>query len=148
LLLTQLNSGLQLVRKPTQSTRMSVRRSLNMTRQIPSWYRLLPLLTFFLSAAAGLPAFAGGYSVNDEPSTRVKFVDLDLNTDSGRRALLDRLSKAADHVCGEQASSFASVGSSQMYLACYRRTLAAAVDKVHHAQLSALFAALSRPNTR
>jgi UrcA family protein len=119
-----------------------------MTPQIPSWYRLLTILTFWVSAAAGLPAFAGGYPVNDEPSIRVKFVDLDLNTEAGRRALLDRLGKAADHVCGEQASSFASVGSSQIYLACYRRTLAAAVDKVHHAQLSALFAALSRPNTQ
>ena len=117
-----------------------------MTRQIPSCYRLLTILAFFLSATAGLPASAGGYAVNNEPSTAVRFGDLDLNTEAGRRALLDRLSKAADRVCREQASSFASVGSSQVGLACYRRTLAAAVDKVHHAQLSALFAALSQPD--
>jgi UrcA family protein len=84
--------------------------------------------------------------VNDEPSTTVKVGDLDLNTGAGRRELLDRLSKAADHVCVEQARSLAALGYSQVHLACYRRTLAAAVDKVHHAQLFALFAALSRMN--
>jgi UrcA family protein len=119
-----------------------------MNRQIPSWYRLLTILGFFLFAAEGVPASADGYPLNNEPSTTVKFGDLDLNTDAGRRALLDRLSKAADRVCREQASSFAGVGFSQVRLACYRRTLAAAVDKVHHVQLSALFAALSRPNKR
>lgn len=113
-----------------------------MTLRIPYWYRLLTILAFFLSAAVALPASAGDYPMNDEPSITVKFGDLDLNTDSGRRALLDRLSKAADRVCVEQAKSFASVGYTQMQLACYRRTLAAVVDKVHDAQLSALFAAL------
>jgi len=117
-----------------------------MALQILSSYRLT-ILTFLLSAAAGLPASAGGQPINDEPSTAVKIADLDLSSDSGRRALLDRLSKAADRVCREQANSFASLGSSEMYLACYRSTLAAAVDKFHNAQLSVLFAALTRPNT-
>jgi len=124
--------------------RISLRRSLNMTPEIRSWYRSLTILTVFLSAAASFPASAGGYPMNQEPSTAVKFADLDLNTDSGRRALLDRLSKAADRVCREQAHSFASVGPSDMYLACYRHTLASAVDSIHQTQLSALFANLSR----
>ena len=119
-----------------------------MTRQIPSWHHLLTILAFFVSATAGLPASAGDYAKNDEPSTTVKFEDIDMNTDSGRRALLDRLSKAADRVCRDQAKSLASLGYSQVHVTCYRRTLATAVDKVHHAQLSALFAALSQPNTR
>jgi|SRR5215469_836386 len=117
-----------------------------MTLEILSWYRPT-LLAFLLSQAAGLPASAAGYPMNDEPSTAVKFADLDLNTESGRRALLERLSKAADRVCREQANSFASLGSSQLYVACYRTTLAAAVNKFHNAQLSASFAALKRRNT-
>lgn len=117
-----------------------------MTAQIPSRYRLLIGLVFLLSTVVCVPAYAGDKP--QEPSTTVKFGDLDLNTDAGRRALLDRLSKAADRVCGEQAKSFASVGYTQMQLACHRRTLAAAVDKVHQEQVSALFAAMSRPNTR
>jgi UrcA family protein len=118
-----------------------------MTLQIHSWYRLT-FLAFLLSAVAGLPAAAGSSAMNDEPSAAVKFGDLDLNTDSGRRVLLDRLSKAADHVCHEQASSFAGLGPFFMYRACYRRTLAAAVDKFHHVQLSALFAATLDPKAR
>ena len=118
-----------------------------MILQNPSCYRLLISLAIFLSAVVCLPASAGDQPVNAEPSTTVNFGDLDLNTDGGRRELLDRLSKAADRVCREQASSFASLGSSGMYLACYRSTLAAAVDKFHNAQLSVLFAALTRPNT-
>ena len=112
-----------------------------MTLQIPACYRLLAILALTPFAGAGLPAFAGGYPLDDEPSIAVKIGDLDLNTDWGRRALLDRLSKAADRVCREQASSYASLGYSPVYVACYRRTLAAAVHKVHNAQLSALFAA-------
>jgi UrcA family protein len=71
--------------------------------------------------------------------------DLDLNTDAGTRELLNRLSKAADRICRDgPISALAAYG----YYRCYRRTLAAAVDKVHHEQVSALFAAMSRPNTR
>jgi UrcA family protein len=76
----------------------------------------------------------------------VKFGDLDLNTDAGRRELLDRLSKAARRVCAEDAFLHSDLGYPQVYGSCYSRSLAAAVDKVHHAQLSAFFAALSRTN--
>jgi hypothetical protein len=72
----------------------------------------------------------------------VKFGDLDLNTDAGRRELLDRLRKAARRVCAHEAAGhfFGDV-----YGSCYSSTLAAAVAKVHHEQVSALFAAMSRP---
>ena len=129
-----------------------------MTLQIPSFYRPLISLAFFLSAVVCLPASAGDqpvyqcppasagdHSVNQRQSTRVKFADLDLNTDAGRRELLDRLSKAAERVCRDgPVDGLEAYG----YSRCYRRTLAAAVDKVHHEQVSALFAATSRPNTR
>jgi UrcA family protein len=120
-----------------------------MTVQIPSCYRLLISLAFFLSAVVCLPASAdavvclpasaGDHPVNQGSSTTVKFGDLDLNTDAGRRELLNRLSKTADRVCRDgPASALAAYG----YYRCYRRTLAAAVAKVHHSQLSALFAAV------
>jgi len=129
-----------------------------MTLQIPSCDRLLISLVFFLSAVAWFPASAGDQPVNQCPpatavnhlvnqgsSTTVKFGDLDLNTDAGRRQLLDRLSKVADRVCRDgPLSALAAYG----YNRCYRRTLAAAVDKVHHEEVSALFAAMSRPNAR
>jgi UrcA family protein len=115
-----------------------------MTLQIQSRHRLLITLAFFPFAAACLPASAGERPTNEEASITVKFRDLDLNTDAGRHELLNRLSKAAARVCFENVKSLDVFGMPQIHLSCYRHTLAAAVDKVHHAQLSALFAALSR----
>jgi UrcA family protein len=128
--------------------RTGVRRSLNMTIQIASCYRLLISLAFLLSGVVCLPASAGGQPANPEPSTTVKFGDLDLNTDAGRRELLDRLSKAARRVCAQDAFLHSDFGYPQVYGSCYSRTLAAAVDKVHHEQVSALLATTSRQNTR
>jgi UrcA family protein len=121
-----------------------------MTLQIPSWYRLLTILAFLLCAAASLPAFAA-QPVNKEPSILVKFGDLNLNTDADRRELLDRLSKAADRVCREKVRVISPLDAwvyRRAYLSCYRDTLAAAVDKIHQEQVSALFAATSHQNTQ
>jgi UrcA family protein len=123
-----------------------MRRSLNMNLQIPSCYRLLISLAFFLSTVVCLPASAGDPPVKQGPSTTVKFVDLDLNTDAGRRELLDRLRESARRVCKEDAFLHRDVAYPQVYSSCYDGTLAAAVDKLHHQQLSALFAATSRPH--
>ena len=119
-----------------------------MDLQIPSCYRLFISLAFFISAVACLPASAGDQPVNQAPSAVVKFRDLDLNTDAGRRELLDRLSKTARRVCAEDAFLHSDPAYPRVYGSCYDRTLAAAVDKIHHAQLSALFAGISRPHTR
>ena len=75
-----------------------------MTLQIPSCHHLLISLAFFLAAATLPPASAGDHPVNDGPSTKVKFGDLDLNTDAGRRQLLERLNKAASRVCEDYAN--------------------------------------------
>ena len=106
-------------------------------------HRLLISVAFLVSAATCLPASAGDTSVNQEPSTRVKVGDLDLNTDAGRHELLDRLDKAASRVCAEYASANWSLGYARVYASCYKSTLAAAVDKLHQEKVSALFAATS-----
>jgi UrcA family protein len=118
-----------------------------MTFKIPSFHCLLTSLAFLVSAATCLPASAGDYAVNEGPSTRVKAADLDLNTDAGRRELLNRLRKAASSVCAEYAYSYWSHGYREVYLRCFQTTLAAAVEKVHHEQVSALFAATSSLKT-
>ena len=116
-----------------------------MTLQI---HRLLISLAFLVSAATCLPASAGDYSVSQGPSTRVKAGDLDLNTDAGRHELLDRLSEAARSVCAEYASANWSLGFAHVYRSCFQSTLAAAVDKLHQKQVSALFAAISPESRR
>ena len=117
-----------------------------MTLQIQSHYRLLATIALFLCAAACLPSFAGDRPSNEKPSTTVKFGDLDLNTDAGRRELLTRLEQGAERVCRKEALAFVAVP--HLYSVCYRATLAAAVDKIPHAQLSALFAATSDAKKR
>jgi UrcA family protein len=119
-----------------------------MTLQIPSCHHLLISLAFFVAAATCLPASAGDRLVNEGPSTRVKFGDLDLNTDAGRRELLQRLNKAASRVCADYANVNWSLGYRKVYRSCVQDTLAVAVAKIHHEQVSVLFAANSRPNTR
>jgi UrcA family protein len=115
--------------------------------QIPSCHRLLISLAFFLSAATCLPASAADHPVNQGPSTTVKVGDLDLNTDAGRRELLDRLSKAAGRVCEAYANVNWTLGYYEVYSSCFRDSLAAAVEKIHHEQVSALFVATSHRNT-
>jgi UrcA family protein len=118
-----------------------------MTLQIPACRHLLISLAFFLATTTCFPASAGD-RLNEGPSTRVKIGDLDLNTDMGRRELLDRLSRAASRVCADYAYLYMSYGYDQIYRSCFQSTLAAAVDKIHHEQLSALFAATSSSNTK
>jgi UrcA family protein len=116
-----------------------------MTLHTLTCQRLLISLAFSLVMATCLPAFAGEQPASEGPSTIVKIRDLNLNTDAGRRELLDRLSKAADRVCREYASASANLtfGFAHVYGPCFRSSLAAAVEKIHHEQLSALFAATS-----
>jgi len=78
----------------------------------------------------------------------VKFGDLDLRTDAGKGELLNRLSKAADRVCLQNAMSLDALGMPAVHVSCYRHTLAAAMEKVHHAQASARFTAATPLNTR
>jgi UrcA family protein len=127
---------------PTRTVRCAG--SLNMTLQI---HRLLISLAFLVCAVTCLPASAGDYSVNQGPSTRVKAGNLDLNTDAGRHELLDRLSKAASSVCAEYATANWSLGYAQVYRSCFQSTLAAAVDKIHHEQVSALFRSSPPPRS-
>jgi len=117
-----------------------------MTLQIPACRQLLISLAFFLAMTTCLPAPAADH-LNEGPSTRVKFGDLDLNTDAGRRELLDRLSKAAKRVCEDYAYLHMSYGYHQIYQSCFQSTLAAAVDKLHQEQVSALLAAMPSPKT-
>jgi len=118
-----------------------------MTLQTRYFHRLVNSVAFFLSAATCLPASAGDQLVNEGPSTSVKVADLDLNTDAGRHELLDRLSKAASNVCAVYANANWSLGYARVYRSCFQSTLAAAVEKIHHEQVSALFAATSSPKT-
>ena len=114
-----------------------------MTLNSTSCHSLLISLGFLLATATCLPASAGDQPVNQGPSTTVKIADIDLSTDAGRHELLDRLSKAAGRVCEQFANANWALGYYRVYSSCFRRTLTAAVEKIHQEQVSALFAATS-----
>ena len=119
-----------------------------MKLKTPHGCRLVVTLSLLVSAAACLPAAAGDPPAVDSPSTTVKFVDLDLNTDAGRRALLARLSLAATRVCERDAFLHGDIGYPMVYGSCHDLALAKAVDKIHQQELSALFSVNSHRNPR
>ena len=116
-----------------------------MTRKIPR-HSLLIGLAFLIPTVTSLPVFAGEEPVS-QIGTTVKFGDLDLNTDAGRRELLERLSKAAGRVCERYANAHWALGYYQVYSSCVHNSLSAAVNKVHDEHVSALFAATRAPET-
>ena len=79
----------------------------------------------------------------------MKFGDLNLNTDTGRRELLDRLVRAPTMSAVERVSRISPLDAFGFAgpVSVLRDTLAAGVEKVDHSQLSALFAATSLQNT-
>jgi UrcA family protein len=105
-----------------------MRGSLNMSLQIASRSRLPIEISVF--AAACLPAAGDAEAVSEEPSTKMKFGDPDINTDAGTRELLTRLKKGADRVCLEQALTLAGTPTTIPRAAA--PPLRPAVDKVHH----------------
>jgi UrcA family protein len=100
-------------------------------------------IAFTLLAMACLPARACSPPAVEDASTTVKFADLDLTTDAGRRTLLDRLSAAADRVCELDAYLHGDLACPLTYGSCHERTMAIAVARIHNRQLSALYVANS-----
>ena len=121
-----------------------MRESLNMSLLIASRSRLPIESAVF--AAACLPVAADAEALNEEPSIKVNFGDLDLNMHAGRLDLLTRLKKGADRVCLEQALTLAGTPTTIRRAAA--PPLRPAVIRVHQEYLSALFAATSRPPAR
>ena len=104
-----------------------MRRCLNMSLQIALRSRLPIEIAVF--AAACLPAAAHAEAVNEQPSIKVRFGDLDLNTDAGRRERLTRLKKGADRAGLEQALTLAGTPTTISRAAA--PPLRPAVDKIH-----------------
>lgn len=73
-------------------------------------------------------------------TTKVEFGDLNLDGSAGQQALKDRITRAAELVCGPPASR--SLADMQRYRACRDQSILAANESVHQ-QL----AALAQPKT-
>jgi UrcA family protein len=94
-----------------------------------------------LLAAALAPSLVGGAAtaVETASSVTVRYSDLNLASDAGRRTLLTRLSAAAHRVCDDS-------GTRELWRvaradACFREALSNAVFAAHDERLTALYRA-------
>jgi len=97
-------------------------------------------------AALALPAAAQSHAVRPgfsfDPTkvvsyTRVPYADLDLTSESGAQALLERIRAAADAVCGGAANK-ATASEKDDYQECQSIAVAGAVSKMRSPTLSRL----------
>jgi len=94
------------------------------------------VLTFGAAAHAG----AMSADVVGPATMTVRYDDLNLSKQSDAQALYGRLQHASDKVCREY-KDIRNLDRMRIYNACYRDTLARAVDTVGHAAVKAAYAA-------
>ncbi len=90
-------------------------------------------------AATLAAACIGGAALAAEapPTVRVPYGDLNLSSDAGRQALLQRLASAAHRLCDEPGTR--ELPRVIRADACFRETLDNAVVAVHNERLSTLY---------
>ena len=99
------------------------------------------LLLGGLAGLAGAGSAVASPAEIDVPSLVVRYSPDMLATDSGARALYQRIAKAAETVCPNESYS---LRINQRVLECRGQAVAAAVSKVHNQRLAAVHAASSK----
>jgi UrcA family protein len=94
------------------------------------------LLAATAAARAGSSAEAPGAATAGTAAIRVSYRDLNLATDAGSRALLQRISAAAHKVCA--ISDIRDLDGLAADKSCERAAVEQAVNQVHSANLAAL----------
>ena len=104
----------------------------------PSSIHRLPLRVVCVTAAFAGPLVANaGAAMADPPAVTVRYDDLNLASDSGTKALLRRLSAAADRVC--EVGQSRELRRESHAERCSAEALSRAVVAVHNERLSALY---------
>lgn len=83
---------------------------------------------------------------DDPPTVQVQYGDLNLATDQGARALLERIKAAARQVC--PAADGRDLAAFQSSRRCAREAVARAIDQVGSPRLAALYPTHARHATR
>lgn len=98
-----------------------------------------------LIAALSSPLWADTAATGPMPaSTVIQYGDLDLSTDTGVRALYERIKVAAKRVCLMETSGHPGIDQQARYFACYQDAVADAVKQIGEARLAALHHTRSR----
>lgn len=102
------------------------------------------LITLALSAAIGAaPARAAAAEPAAEPpAIEVSYDDLDLSTERGAQALLERIRNAARQVC--PVENIRNLGAFMASRSCERLAIARAVQRVGSPRLAALYTMRAR----
>jgi len=102
-----------------------------------------------LSVAAALGFVAYGQSAtaqdSDAPSMKVRYADLNLATEDGARALLQRIRHAARLVCDQQWGD--STEAAMLSRSCFADSTRQAVAKVNSPLVTAFYSGKPRTNT-
>jgi UrcA family protein len=96
------------------------------------------LLAATAAARAGSPEEASGAATTRTAAIRVNYRDLNLATDAGSLALLQRITAAAHKVCA--VSDIRDLDGLAADKSCERAAVEQAVNQVHSAHLAALTA--------
>jgi UrcA family protein len=91
-----------------------------------------------LGSNAARAGDAGSEVAPPAPALKVNFADLNLDSPAGARALVTRIGKAAERVCGPLAGTPDRIARFQ---ACLNASVARAVAEVGHPAVSANYAA-------
>lgn len=95
--------------------------------------------TLILTAAlAALATAAAAQTAPDYRSTVIRYSDLDLSRPAGANAMISRIRRAADVVCGHRGST-RGVRETALYQDCVSKTMAATVKQVNAPLVSARF---------
>jgi UrcA family protein len=100
--------------------------------------KLLKGAAVSIISLVGAVAFANSTPAGYDHSSTVRFADLDLNRPHDVVKLYNRITLAADKLCGP-SSLVGSYSKRADYQSCYEDTVAQAVARIHQPSLSAYF---------
>jgi UrcA family protein len=106
------------------------------TKGVPKMCKAVSLALIIAGTASSFASAA------ELPTVRVRINQYNLQTEDGLRAVLSKLSSAAQHVCGVGESRILT--DEALAAQCYRETLSNAVQSVRSEQLTALYMARAK----
>jgi UrcA family protein len=107
--------------------------------------RLIPMVVLVAAMSSVAPCASAAEaqpSRSLDPTVTVHFADLNPSTPEGVRALYDRITAAAETVCGPSYSTWDS-NAHRNWKICYRATIDHTVRQINRPQLTALHQKIS-----
>jgi len=88
------------------------------------------ILGLLIASVLSSTSVLAGQTTTDGPAVRIRYGDLDLTTDAGARAMLERIHRASASVC-RQAAADDIVLAAGMYQSCLQATVRTAITRLN-----------------